>query len=84
MYKLTHYAAAELLQEHREELHGYSGTPNPLPGSGVRYSAGCFFTANTFRNPKWHQKPARFFVSGRQQSCHRSSPQQQPAVGAAC
>ena len=23
MYKLTHHAAAELLQEHREELHGY-------------------------------------------------------------
>jgi len=23
MYKLTHYSAAELIQEHREELHGY-------------------------------------------------------------
>lgn len=23
MYKLTHCSAAELIQEHREELHGY-------------------------------------------------------------
>ncbi len=23
MYKLTHYSAAELIQQHREELHGY-------------------------------------------------------------
>jgi len=68
MYKLTHYSAAELIQEHREELHGYLVRQTRCPETASDILAGCFFSINTCRQQKRHQKSPCFFVQDSQQS----------------
>ncbi len=58
MYKLTHYSAAELIQEHREELHGYLVRQTRCPETASDILQDAFLrlihadTKNDIKNPR--------------------------------
>ncbi|TAK62891.1 sigma factor [Methylobacter sp.] len=58
MHKLTHYFAAELIQEHREELHGYLVRQTHCPETAADILQDAFLrlihtdTKNDLKNPR--------------------------------
>ncbi|GEM_PF-1729659 len=58
MYKLTHYSAAELTQEHREELQGYLVRQTRCPETASDILQDAFLrlihadTQNAIKNPR--------------------------------
>jgi RNA polymerase sigma factor (sigma-70 family) len=58
MYKLTHYAVAELIQEHREELHGYLVRQTRCPEAASDILQDAFLrlihsdATNNIKNPR--------------------------------